>query len=157
MGVVAGVSAVASLASVGMSAYGAIEKGKGQQAADYYQAQKAETAALYGKTAADQTDATMRENLNITLGNINAVRASANIDPSSPTTAALRDRTEVLGDRARNTKVDNILAQVTQDTSDASYLRSAGDFALSMGEVQAGADAASGIAKAGFAWDARSK
>jgi hypothetical protein len=34
----------------------------------------------------------MRENLNVTLGNIEAVRGAAGVDPTSPTTAALMER-----------------------------------------------------------------
>lgn len=141
------ISAVSSLASIGLGAEAATAKGAGQKAADDYQAQRAEQAAIYAKTQAAQTDAGMRENLNITLDNIDAVRSAAGVDPSSLTTAALRDRSEVLGDRARTTKVDNILAQANQDTSDAAYLRSAGEFALQMGELNAAAGVAGSIAK----------
>lgn len=141
------IAAVSSLASIGLGAASSIEKGRGTQAADEYQAQRAEQAAEYGRTKAAQTDAQTRENLNITLGNIDAVRAAAGVDPSSPTTAALRDKTVELGDRARVTQVDNILAQATQDQNDAAYLHQAGRFAYGMGELSAAAGVAGGLAK----------
>ena len=150
MGISGTIAAVSSLASAGLSAASTIEKGKGQKAAGDYQAARDEQAAEYGRTKAAQTDAQARENLNVTLGNIDAVRAAAGVDPSSPTTAALRDRTSMLGDRARSIQVDNILAQSMQDQNDAAYMRSAGSYAMSMADLSAGATVAGGIAKTNF-------
>jgi hypothetical protein len=145
-----GVAAVASIASVAMSAGGSIMKGMGTNAGDQYQAARLERAAEYGRVSADQTDAQMRENLNVSLGNIDAVRAAAHTDPSSPTGAAIVDRTEMLGDRARGIKVGNILAQTNQEQADASYLQSAGSFAQTMGFFGAGADVMKGIGSTNF-------
>lgn len=147
MAITGSVAAVSSIASVGLSAYSAVEKGAGQKASDDYQAQRAEQAAQYGELKASQTDAQTRENLNVTLANISAVRAASGVDPSSPTSAVLRDQTERLGDRARGIQVGNILEQSTQDTQDAAYLRNAGDFAMSMGEVNAATGVAGSVSK----------
>lgn len=151
MGAAAGVVAGgASMASLGLNFMGAQAKGEGEKAAADYKAARAEQAAEYARTAAKQTDAQGLENLNLTLSNIDAVRASANIDPSSPTTAAIRDKTEVLADRARGIQVNNILAQAKMSTDDAAYLRQAGEFALQMGDLSAYAGAAGTIAKTDF-------
>ena len=147
---VAPIAAAASFASVGLSAYGSYEKGKGEQAADQYQASRLERAAQYGKVQAAQTGAQGLENLNLTLDNIDAVRAAGNVDPSSPTTAALRARTTYLGERDTNIRVGNILAQANQDVSDAAYLRSAGEYALGMGRLSAMATVAKGVGQTNF-------
>lgn len=114
------------------SVAGGVMKGEGDQAAADYQSAKLEKAAQYGRLAADQTDAQMRENLNTQIGNIDAVRAAAGIDPTSPTTAALRDRTEMLGGRDRSIQVGNILAKANQDQADAAYTKEAGSYAMGM-------------------------
>jgi hypothetical protein len=53
---------------------------------------KAARAAEFGKATAAQTDTVMREQLATVLRNIEAVRASGNVDPTSPTTVAMEDR-----------------------------------------------------------------
>ncbi|MCK1718864.1 hypothetical protein [Bradyrhizobium sp. 141] len=121
-----GVSAVTSLAS-------GIMQGEGEQAADEYKSAKAKKAAEYARTAATQTDAQMRENLNVQLENIDAIRAASHADPNSPTSIAIKDRTSMIGDRSRNIQVGNIMAQAAQDEADAQYFHEAGDFALKMG------------------------
>lgn len=164
---VAGVASVASLAltaggdiTKGNSAAAAdIAKGQGTQAANNFQAARAERAAQFGEVQANLTDATMRENLNTTLGNIEAVRTAAGIDPTSPTTAALMDRSESLSDRQRMAAVGSIKAQNEDDLASADYLRRAGDFAVrqsfvtansdrNQGYLSAATDVASGVAKA---------
>jgi hypothetical protein len=81
MGAAAPIAAVSSLASIGLSAMGTIQKGEGEQAADEFKAARAEEAAKFGRLQADLTDTTDRQNLNITLSNIDAIRATGNIDP----------------------------------------------------------------------------
>lgn len=158
---VAGVASVASLAmssgsdfvkgSAAASAGDAraaadIAQGEGTQAADQFQAQRAEQAAEFGKAQASLTDTTMRENMNSTLGNIMAIRAAANIDPSSPTTAAVLDRNEAIADRQRTASVLSINAQNADDLATAAYLKQAGDFAVRTAQMSAGADQAAGQA-----------
>lgn len=139
----------ASIASVGFSALGAIMKGEGEQSADEFKAARAERAAEYGRAQADLTDTTMREQLTTTLGNIDAIRAAANIDPTSPTTAVLREHNAMLSDRQRMAAVGSQRAQADEDVAGAQYLRQAGRFAFNMGLVGAGEKVASGLAKAG--------
>lgn len=148
MGAAAGPAAsVASAVSPVFALASGVMQGEGQQAADDYQAQKAQVAAEYAKTAATQTDAQMRENLNTQLGNIDAVRTAQNIDPTSPTSQAIRDRSQYIGDRSRAIQVGNIMAQASQDESDAQYLQQAGSFALNMGIASGITNAAGMIAK----------
>lgn len=141
-------STVASLASLGLTAAGTVAKGQGVQAADEMQAARADRAAEFGKVQATLTDTTMRENLNTTLGNIDVIRAASNIDPSSPTTAALEDRQRQISDRQRTAAVTTINAQVADDQASANYLRQAGAFALSQSKVAALAGVLGGIGKA---------
>ena len=56
----------------------------------------------------------MTRNLNITLGNIDAVRAAAHTDPTSPTGAAVRDYAETTGTEQKNIAVDSITAQAQE-------------------------------------------
>jgi hypothetical protein len=74
------------------------------------------------------------------LANIDAIRSNNNIDPSSPTGAALLDKQTMIGERERDIRVSNLTAQAAQDRADASYLRQAGKYAMLGGEVGAGGD-----------------
>jgi hypothetical protein len=135
-----------SLASAGLSAYSDILKGQGTAAADEYQAQRLETAATYGDLKAVQTGGQMTRNLNTVLGNIDAVRAAAGNDPTSPTGAAVRDNQENIGEQNKSITVNSILQQSRQERADAAYYKDAAGNALTAGYVSAGADAAKAIA-----------
>jgi ABC-type multidrug transport system fused ATPase/permease subunit len=140
-------TAVAAVAGAGASAYGSYEQGKATQAADTYQANVDKTKAEYAAAAAAETNASMTDKLATTLGNIDVIRAAGHDDPTSPTTRALRSRATEVSNQERAIKVGNIYAQQSADLTDASYLQSAGDFALNMGYVSAGADVATAIGK----------
>lgn len=141
----------ASILSLGLTAASDITKGSATQASDDFQADRAERAAQFGQTQALLTNTTMRENLNSTLGNIEAVRAAANADPNSPTGVAMMDRSTQLSDRQRMAAVGSIKSQSEEDQASADYLRSAGDFAVTQSYLSAGTDIAGGLAKAATA------
>ena len=130
-----------SLASVGLSAYSTILQSQGKANTDEFQAAKLEQAATYGDLKAVQTGGQLTRNLNQTLGNIDAVRAAANDDPSSPTGAAFRDNQELIGNQNRSITVNSILQQSTQERNDAAYYQSAASNALFAGGVGAAAGA----------------
>lgn len=130
-----------SIASIGLSTYATLLKAQGTATADQYQADRLEKAAQYGDLKAAQTGGQMTRNLNNVLGNIDAVRAAANADPSSPTGAAFRDNQEMIGDTQRSIAVGNINAQTLQQRNDAAFYRQASSDALLSGEISAGADA----------------
>jgi hypothetical protein len=119
-----------SAAGAGISAYGTSQS-------DKYQAAEKEQAAEYGDLKATQTNAALTRNLNQTLGNIDAVRAAARTDPTSPTGAAVRNTVEATGTENKNIQVDSIMAQAEQDRADAAYLRSASNTALLSGGINA--------------------
>jgi hypothetical protein len=146
MGVAAGPAAILSLASMGFSAAGSLESAKGTASADQYKAAELDRAAQYGELKATQTNAQLTRNLSITLGNIDAVRAAARTDPTSPTGAAVRDFTEQTETERKNIQVDSILAQARQSEADAAYLRSASSDALLGGELGAGSALLKGVA-----------
>lgn len=139
-----------SLMSIGLSAYSTMLSAEGAATADEYQAAKLDNAAKYGELKAVQTGAQMTRSLNNTLGNIAAVRAAANTDPTSPTGAAVMQRQEEIGDEQRSITVNSILQQARQDSSDAEYYRKAADHALLAGGVSAAAGVAKGIAGMGI-------
>jgi hypothetical protein len=139
-----------SLIGVGLSAFGQYRAGQGQQEADEYKAESLERAAEVGKVQAVQTSADLTRKMVDTLGNIDAIRAAAHDDPSSPTGAAVRDYQETLGITKRTTAVDNILEQSSQDTADAGYLRTAGKYALLGGELGAAGTIGSSLGKTDF-------
>lgn len=143
----------ASMASIGLQGYSvmmgaeaseqsaeAIQlQARGVANADTFQAEKLDNAATYGELKAAQTGGAMSRQLNQTLGNIDAVRAAANTDPTSPTGVAFRDNQESLGTDQRTTTVSSIMAQSTQDKADAAYQRKAASDALLAGNISASA------------------
>lgn len=149
LGDMGGSAGPASIASLGLGVFSSIEKGLGTQAADEMQAARAERAAEFGKLQASMTDTHFREELNTTLGNIEVIRAAANIDPTSPTSAALEDRQRMLSERQRSASALTIKSQIDENEASAKYLRQAGDFAATMGYVNAGINVASAVAKMG--------
>lgn len=139
----------ASLASIGLQAYSTILQSQGVAKADEYQAAKLESAAQYGELKAVQTGGQMTRSLNRTLGNIDAVRAAAGNDPTSPTGAAMRDQAEALGTEQKQITVDSILQQSRQERADATYYRDAADDALFAGKIGAAAGVFKGLASIG--------
>jgi hypothetical protein len=131
-----------SLAATGFTAEGDLLKGKSAQlqaqgvaAADTFKAEQLERAAEYGDLKAAQTSAQMTRNLNVTLGNIDAIRAAAHTDPTSPTGAAYRGMVEEIGGEQKGITVENILAQSEEDVANAAYLRQASGRALLAGDI----------------------
>lgn len=150
MGEAASSAGGATVVSLGLTVAGDIAKGSATQAADDFQASRLEQAAEFGKTQAALTDTTMRQSLNTTLGNIEAVRAAAGIDPTSPTTAALMGQSTERADMQRMAAVGSIKAQNAEDLASAKYLHEAGDFAVTQSYLKAATDVASAVAKGGM-------
>lgn len=146
----AAAASAASVASLGLTVAGDIMGGSAKKSANDFQAARLEQAAEFGKTQAALTDATMRENLNNTLGTIQAVRAAAGVDPSSPTTSAMMNMNSQRAERQRMAAVGSINAQTAEQEASARYLREAGDFAVTQSYVKAGMDVASAVAKSPF-------
>jgi hypothetical protein len=123
---------------------------QGQSRADAmnYQAGVEQRKAAYGKIKADQTATQMNDSLQNTLANIDAVRAAAGTAPDSPTGAALRNRSEGLGERDINQKKDNILAQVTDDQDAAAFYQSSAGAAMNAADLTAGGQLFSGLSGA---------
>lgn len=84
---------------------------------------EAAVAARHGKIAADETDAALRRELDTVIGNIRAIRASAGVDPNSPTTRAILAEETKVSDRERRIRVGNIMAQVGSDERAAGQLK----------------------------------
>lgn len=139
-----------SIASIGLQTYATLLKAQGTATADTYQADRLEKAAEYGDLKATQTGAQMTRNLNTVLGNIEAVRAAANTDPTSPTGIAVRDNQEAIGNEQRGITVGNIQAQSAQQRSDAAFYRQASSDALLSGDISAGADIFKSVASTAF-------
>lgn len=142
---ITGAAAVASIASVGMQVYGDETKAKGTAAGDQFKAAELDRAAQYGELKATQTSGQLTRNLSMTLGNIDAIRAAAHDDPTSPTGAAVRDYAEKIGTDQKTIQVDSILAQLQQQEADAAYMRKSASDALLSGDIAAGADILKGI------------
>lgn len=131
-----------------MTAVSSIMKGEGTQAADDMQATQLTQAAAFGETQAKLTDTTMRQNLTSTLGNIEAVRAAANVDPTSPTSVALMDQSTQRSDMQRMAAVGTIRTQDETDLASADYLKQAGNFAMTQSYISAAAGVAAAAGKA---------
>lgn len=137
----------ASLLAVGLTAFSDVSKGEATQAADTYQANELRTKAQYAGAAAAETNATLSDRLATTLGHIDAVRAAAHTDPTSPTTVALRNRASDVANQERAIRVGNLLAQKNEDTYSADYIAASGKYAMNMGYVNAATDVFGDIAK----------
>jgi hypothetical protein len=137
-----------SLASTGFSMAGEYASSRGTAAADVFKQQELEQQAQYGDLKATQTNAQMTQRLAITLGHIDAVRAAAHTDISSPTGAAVRGEREMLGTEAKGITVENILQQSRMDEANAAYMRSAASNALLSGNISMLATAFGGAAGA---------
>ena len=129
-----------SIAAAGAKVGGDILGGIGTSNADTFKAEQLDQAAQYGELKATQTSGQMTRNLSITLGNIDAVRAAAHTDPTSPTGAAVRDYADQVGTEQKDTKVNSIMQQARTDEANAAYMRSASSTALLSGGVKAGGD-----------------
>lgn len=134
---IGGIGPLFSLASMGFNFAAANSRASAEKAAANAKADRLARAADYGRTAANQTNAAMTEDLSNTLGSIDAIRAASGTDPTSPTTAAYRDRQEFVGTRKKNIQITNILGQSEQDDADAAYLRSSGNYAMQAGQMGA--------------------
>lgn len=143
------VAVAASVGSLALDAGSSILGGQGKKAEQDYLAARDQRAAELGRLRAAQTDVALREELNTTLGMIDVQRAAANIDPTSPTTAVLKEAETSQSDRQRTTKIAGINAQVDEDLASARYRKSAGDTALLGGYLGAGGKVLKGIG-AGF-------
>jgi hypothetical protein len=126
-----------SLAATGFQMAGSMAQGQARADAMNYQAGVEKRKAAYGQI--------MTDSLQNTLANIDAVRSAAGTAPDSPTGAALRMRSEALGERDINQKHSNLLAQVTDDTDAAAFYRSSAGSAMNAAELTAGGQLLSGL------------
>lgn len=133
--------------SIGLSAYSDVEKGAATQSSDEFQADKATQNAQFGRLQADLNDTTAREKLNTTLGNIDAIRAAAHVDPTSPTTGAVEQWQTEISERQRLATSGTLRTQAATDDASATYLRQSGQYAQSQGYLNAGIDILGGVAK----------
>jgi hypothetical protein len=137
-----------SLAATGFKMAGDYLSSRGTAAGDVFKAEELEQQAKYGELKATQTNAQLTRNLAITLGHIDAVRAAAHTDPTSPTGAAVRGEVEAIGTEQKNIKVADIMQQVRMDEANAAYMRSAASNALMAGNISMMGDLFSGLAGA---------
>ena len=100
---------------------------------DTMQASQAETAAQFGDLQASMTDASARQSLSTTLGNITTARLAGGTDLTSPTTAALEGRVTGIADLNRTAAMASIKGQTAEERAAAAYLHEASAFALTQG------------------------
>jgi hypothetical protein len=149
MGAAAGpIGAVSSMASAGFGAMGEYEKGRGDSEAAKFEANRARTAAAFGRVRADQTDAQLREELATTLANIDAVRSAQNVSLDSPTGLAIKDEEVRIGDRERMNRVGSLQLQAKEDDRAALYKDRVAADAMRSGRLRAMGKIASGVGQA---------
>lgn len=141
-----GAAAAISGLAVGIGALSSLSSAQATANADTYKSEQLQLAAQEGELKATQTSGQLTQRLNQTLGNIDAVRAAARGDPSSPTGAEVRNTIESEGENQKNIEVGSILSQSAMDENNAAYLRSASSDALLNGALGAGAGILKGIA-----------
>lgn len=103
---------------------------QGAAAGQKWEAQKAQRAAEVGRVRANQIDATYRDELNSTIANIRAIRASSGASVGSPTGMAIEADQQRISDRDRKIEVGNQRMQANQDEADAKFRKSAAKNAL---------------------------
>ena len=99
-----------------------------------FKAKRAMEAAKFGRLQAGLTDVALREQLNVQLANIDAIRAGGNVDPTSPTGAAIAGNEAEKSDRVRMAAGVTSRAQIASDEAGAAYLRKVGEYALLTGK-----------------------
>jgi hypothetical protein len=144
------VAGITSIASLGLSAYGTYQKGKGVAAAAEYKAETLDRAAQYGELQAAETGAAHRQKLARSLGMIDAVRAAANTDPTSPTGAAVRDYSETQGETSRIIAQQSFLQQAEQERTDAAFTRAQGKYAMGLTDLDVAATLLKGVGGTNF-------
>ena len=137
-----------SLAATGFTMLGQYTSSRAEAGAEKFKAEQLEQQAQYGELKAKQTNAQMTQRLAVTLGHVDAVRAAAHTDPSSPTGAAVRGYREELGEQQKEITVENILQQSRRDEADAAYMRSNATNALLAGDISMVATGFEGLAGA---------
>lgn len=140
-----GVAAGASAAAAGLGLASGIMSGQGTQAADQYQAGLLSERAQAGQAASIEASSNSVQRLNVSLANLDAVRAAGGDSPASPTGLALRSTTEDNMNLTRAIRVGNILSQSEMDTAGSNYLTQAGQFGLMQGILGGAAGAANDI------------
>lgn len=123
----------ATLASAGLSVASGVMQGQGQAAAYRAKEAQAQRTAFDARVAADQTDSQLRDELTVTLGNIDAIRAAAGVGADSPTGDAIRAKQTQVSDAQRRIRVGNLQSQADQAASDALFYHSAAGNALELG------------------------
>lgn len=112
-----------NLAATGLQLASGIAGAAGEAKATAYKSAELAKAARYGKIAAAETDAQLREELSTVIGNIRSVRASAGVDPNSPTTQDIIANESRIAERQRRIKVGNLNAQAESDANASDYLK----------------------------------
>lgn len=141
-------AAIASLSSLAFEGGSKLVAGQGQSASQEFMAARDKRNAEIGRLRADQTDVFEREQLNTTIANIEAIRAASNIDPTSPTSAAIIANESRISDRQRLIKTASLRAQAGEDDASALFRRRVGEDALLGSYLSAGATVAGGIGRA---------
>lgn len=142
------VAAAATLGSLAFDVGGKIVGGQGQAASQEFMAERDKRSAELSRLKADQTDVFYRERLNDTIANIESIRAAANIDPTSPTSAAIIANEARISDRERQIKTASLRAQASEDDASALFRRRVGEDALLGSYLGAGATVAGGLGRA---------
>ena len=137
-----------SLAATGFKMLGDYTSSRAEAGADIYKSELLEQQAEYGRLKATQTNAQMTRNLAISLSHLDAVRAAAHTDPTSPTGAAVRGEREMLGTEQKEITDENIMQQARMDEANAAYMRSQSSNALLEGNIAMLGDAFGGAAGA---------
>jgi len=130
MGTANPIGAAGGPIGLALQGFSQIFSGMGSRAGSRYEAKRAKNTADIARLQADQTDVTMREELDSVLGSIQAIRASTGADPSSPTSLAVMQRERGIADRERRIRTGSLRMQAFQSEEDARFHRYAGRMAL---------------------------
>lgn len=129
--------AIAAALPAVMSIGSAIAGGIGAKAAGDAQADAKFRAAQVARARAQQVDLASRQELEQTLSNIIAIRASSNADVYSPTTAAVLERQQEIGGRNRQARVSSESIRADNLEREGYAAGNAGNWGLAGGLIKA--------------------
>jgi hypothetical protein len=110
------------LIGVGFQVASSLASGKARSDSYSFQADQLTKNARAARVQADQTDSHLRDELESTVANIRAIRASAGM-PDSATSDAIINKEGEVSDNQRRIKVGSLRAQADEYDNSAAFMR----------------------------------
>lgn len=137
----------ALIAGTALSAGGSFMKGREQSMAADFERQQLDVAAQQSRTAAAQTEARRREELNAQIGTLSTIWAGRGVGADSPTSRAIEDAVIAGKESQIMTERTNLLTKADQARMGSSFAARRSEMAAIAGVLGAGEKIAGGMFK----------